>query len=292
MNFTPSRAAAFLSTASLVAFAAAEAVAAEVAAAAAPVEEILITGSLIRGAAAVGVPVTALGDEDFQESGALTVSDVLRSVPAIQVEASTSIANAGGQINRAIGVDIHTLNSNTSPRTLMLVNGIRFPAAGHGTDRFDPSIIPQLAVQRVDVLPDGASATYGSDAVAGVLNVIMRRGYDGAMTQLRYGQPSGGGAKAQFSQLYGRTWDSGDVTLSYEWYDEKRMPGHERLDQFAFDYTPWGLDNRIQVNHAIPPVYSSVRTTTAPSLQPARTVSRCRAAPAGTTGTRRLIPIR
>src|SRR5262245_9142144 len=90
-------------------------------------EEVLITGSLIHGAVEVGVPVVQLGTIEFQQTGALTVSDLLRSVPAIAVEASTSIANGGGQINRAEGVDIHSLNSNTSPRTLMMIDGGRFP---------------------------------------------------------------------------------------------------------------------------------------------------------------------
>jgi iron complex outermembrane receptor protein len=226
-------------------------------AAAAPVEEVLITGSLIRGAEAVGVPVSAVGSEEFRTTGALTISDVLRSVPSVQVEASTSIANAGGQINRSIAIDVHTLNSTSSPRTLLLVDSIRVPPAGHGTDRFDPSIIPQLAVERVDVLADGASATYGSDAIAGVVNVILRRRYDGAMTQLRYGAATDGGAgRALFSQLYGTTWGSGDVTMTYEWYDEKGIPGAARPNQFAFDYTRWGLDNRLLVSYAVPPVYS------------------------------------
>lgn len=226
-------------------------------AAAPAVEEVLVTGSLIRGAEAVGVPVTALGTEEFKQTGALTVSDLLRSVPAVQVEASTSIANAGGQINRSIGIDVHTMNSSSFPRTLMLINSMRFSPAGHGTDRFDPSIVPALAVERVDVLADGASATYGSDAIAGVVNVIMKRRYDGAMTQLRYGQATDGeGGRALASQLFGRRWDSGDVTLTYEWYDEKGVPGAERANQFSFNYEPWGLDDRRLVSYNVPPVYS------------------------------------
>lgn len=240
-------------------------------AAAAPIEEVLVTGSLIHGAAAVGVPVTALGQQDFKETGALTVGELLRTIPAIQVEASTSVANGGGQINRSTSVDIHGLNSNTAPRTLMLIDSKRFPAQGHGADRYDPSIVPQLAVDHVDVLVDGASATYGSDAVAGVLNVILRRGYDGAITQLRYGSAQGGDHKWQASQLFGRKWDSGDVTLSYEWYDETALPGTARATQFTFNYTPWGLDDRTLISSSIPAVVSLANIGSANRTQPACT---------------------
>ena len=99
------RLAALLSTASLAAIASSHSVQAQpMTAAATPAaepEQVLITGSLIRGAVAIGAPVTQLGTVDFQQTGALTVSDLLKSIPSIQVEASTSIANAGGQINRA-----------------------------------------------------------------------------------------------------------------------------------------------------------------------------------------------
>src|SRR5499427_5244383 len=219
-------------------------------------EEVLITGSLIHGAVEVGVPVVQLGTIEFQQTGALTVSDLLRSIPAIAVEASTSIANGGGQINRSEGVDIHSLNSNTSPRTLMMINGFRFPAQGHGTDRYDPSIIPQLAVDHVDILADGASATYGSDAIAGVINVAMKRGYDGAETQLRYGFARDGANKYQAAQLWGRTWDGGDITLSYEWYDESAITGKAR-SMFTFNYSPWGLDDKNLISYVVPGVVST-----------------------------------
>ena len=68
-------------------------------------------------------------------------------------------------------------------RQLLLIDGMRFPNQGRGGCQTDPSIIPQLAVDHVDLLTDGASATYGSDAIVGVINVIMKRGYDGAMVR-------------------------------------------------------------------------------------------------------------
>src|SRR5438270_6731984 len=105
-----------------------------------------------------------------------------------------------------------------------MVDGIRFPPQADGICAIDPSIIPSLAVDHVDVLADGASATYGSDAIAGVINVVMKRAFDGAITQARYGSAKDGDAKWQASQLFGRTWDGGDVTGSYEYYNEAQLP--------------------------------------------------------------------
>src|SRR4051812_13298003 len=183
-------ASALLGTASVVVLAGAAHAqpAATPAAAATPVEEVLITGSLIRGAPPVGVPVTALGDDDFKETGALTVSDLLKSVPSLEVQASNSAANGGGSIEKGQNVQIHGLGTGSGVETLMMVNGMRYPVQGHGTCLVDPSIIPQLAVDHIDVLADGASATYGSDAVAGVLNVILKHGYNGAVTSARFAQ--------------------------------------------------------------------------------------------------------
>src|ERR1700686_513340 len=100
----------------------------------------------------------------------------------------------------------------TGPRTLLMVDGVKFPPQADGLCAIDPSIIPALALDRVDILADGASATYGSDAIAGVINVVLKRNFDGAVSLLHYQQPDRGGQEFQGSQLYGPTWDGGDVT--------------------------------------------------------------------------------
>jgi outer membrane receptor protein involved in Fe transport len=209
----------------------------------APVEEVLITGSLIRGAPAIGVPVTAVGEETFRETGALTITDVMKTIPAIDVDINNSVTGGGGNIQRHQNVQIHGLGTGSGVETLLLVNNMRFPAQGHGGDNVDPNIIPQLAVDHVDVLAAGASATYGSDAVAGVINVVLRRGYDGAITQGRFSvAPGFGGRTVQFSQLYGTSWDSGNVTVTYEFYEEAPVRGVPR-DYFTFNFERWGLND-------------------------------------------------
>ena len=143
-------------------------------------EQVLVTGSLIHGTAAVGVPVTTLSTQDFKVTGALTTADLLKTLPAVVVQASASSTFNGGYITGTQDVEIHGLGGallGVAPKTLLLVDGVRVPIQGRGLCALDPSIIPQLALDRVDVLADGASATYGSDAVAGVINLVLRRGY-------------------------------------------------------------------------------------------------------------------
>src|SRR5688572_10540072 len=157
--------AALFGTASILALAPGAAHAAAAAVEAAPVEEVLITGSLIRGAPAVGVPVTAVGQEEFYEAGALTISEMLRNVPAIEGNESVgTVVTSGANRQRLQNAEIHGLGGQ-STTTLIMINSHRYPAQGTNLENVDPSIIPQLAIQRIDVLAAGASATYGSDAV-------------------------------------------------------------------------------------------------------------------------------
>jgi len=128
-------------------------------------EQVLITGSLIHGTAAVGVPVTNLGPQDFSQTGALTTSDLFRSVPAFNVSPGPIAVQSGANVERATRVNLRGLDTGTAPRTLLMIDGMRFPGQGNGVCETDPSIIPSIALDRIDVLADGASATYGSDAI-------------------------------------------------------------------------------------------------------------------------------
>src|SRR3984893_14710600 len=223
-------------------------------------EQVLITGSLIHGTVAVGVPVTNLGTQDFRTTGAQTIADLFRTVPAANVAPGASSTNSGGHLERETRVNIRGLDQ-TGPRSLMMIDGMRFPPQADGICSIDPSIIPALALDRIDVLADGASATYGSDAIAGVINVILKRAYDGAITQLNYSVGDAGGAHYQAAQLWGRTWDGGDITLSYEWYDEAPVLATSH-SKYTANYSPWGLDNRTPLGVSIPGTIS----TSAPNV--------------------------
>ncbi len=224
-------------------------------------EQVLVTGSLIHGAAAVGVPVTSLGTQDFKQTGALTTADLFKTVPAAQVASFVSSTDAGSQIERGQNVNLRGL-STKGARTLMLVDGYRFPPQGDGGCIIDPSIIPALALDRVDVLADGASATYGSDAIAGVINLILRRGYEGAITEGSFGfSPGYGHDYYRGSALYGTKWSSGDITVTYEYYMQQHTAGTAR-SYYTMNFTPWGLDNRTSLANSRPGTIS----TGAPAL--------------------------
>src|SRR5438105_6659013 len=205
-------------------------------------EQVLVTGSLIHGTAAVGVPVTNLGVQDFTQTGNVTIGDLFRTIPIANVAPGPSAVNSGGHQERETRVNIRGLDG-TGPRSLLMVDGVRFPPQADGLCAIDPSIIPALALDRVDILADGASATYGSDAIAGVINVILKRNFNGAVTLLHYQMPTdGGGVHYQASQLWGRTWQGGDITLTYEWTEEKSVSGSTH-SKFTTNFLPWGLQN-------------------------------------------------
>src|SRR5215813_9693363 len=147
-------------------------------------ENVLITGSLIRGTVAVGVPVVNLSPMDFAQTGALTTADLFKNFPAANIMSGDIGTATGARIDRGQKVNIRNLDSPDATRALMMVDGLRTPPSGNGVCAIDPSIIPAIALDHIDVVVDGASATYGSDAVSGVVNVILKRNFDGAQTQL------------------------------------------------------------------------------------------------------------
>ena len=218
-------------------------------------ETVLITGSLIRGTAAVGVPVTNLGVRDLETAGALKTADLFRTIPAANVYPTGDGANSGGHLEREQRVNLRGLDA-TGPRALMMVDGMRFPPQADGICSIDPSIIPALALDHIDVLADGASATYGSDAISGVINIILKRNFDGAVTQ--FGWTAADGTKNHFlaSMMWGRTWDGGSVAVTYEWYDDSPLSAKVH-SKYTIDFSPWGLDNRTPISSSAPGTLSA-----------------------------------
>src|SRR5258706_13720378 len=153
--------------------------------------EIVVTGSRIRGVGAVGSNVVTVGADLIEMTAPLSVADLLKQVPQIvnlgYDESSFSSTTGIGNVTRAAGVNVHGLGPQA---TLVLYNGHRFSMQGPQGSFVDPSSIPTVAIERVEVVPDGASAIYGSDAVAGVVNFIPRQSYDGVMLTARGGTSS------------------------------------------------------------------------------------------------------
>src|SRR5882672_2021941 len=202
-------------------------------------ETVLVTGSLIHGAVAVGVPVTSLSDRDYKQVGALTSADLLKSIPSVYVLAGYTTVTTGGNFIAAQDTRIHNIGGDpTGPKTMLMIDGKRVPFTSTALCLVDPSLIPQLAVDHIDVLADGASATYGADAVAGVINITLKRGFNGAISQFRIGQATSfaGGLQIMGSQQFGRTWDGGDVTVTYEYYHDAKVQGPGSR-YFTYDFT-------------------------------------------------------
>ena len=112
--------------------------------------------------------------------------------------------------------------------TLTLLNGRRVAPSGQG-QFIDVSTIPLAAVERIEILTDGASAIYGADAVAGVINILLRKDFDGAETGLQYGATTQGGLDEQrFSQLFGQSWSSGNALVVAELYKRDPLDAGDR----------------------------------------------------------------
>lgn len=200
--------------------------------AATEVEEVIVTGSLIRGAADGPSPVVTVTRDQMDRQGRATVAQLLANMPQnFGGSANEGAINNGGDrsgtnSNYSNGVNLRGLGSDA---TLVLINGRRLAGTGSKGDFVDVSTIPTAAVERVDVLLDGASALYGADAVGGVVNIILRDDYDGAETRVRVGNTTDGvSGEYQFGQTIGRRWTSGSALATYEYYDREALAASER----------------------------------------------------------------
>jgi outer membrane receptor protein involved in Fe transport len=192
-----------------------------------PFAKIVITGTNIRGAAPVGSPLITLGRLDLDRSGYATTQQMLQTLPqnfgAGQNEATFTIGSRNGEDTNQAGGSSVNLRGLGASSTLVLLNGNRVALGGLYGTFADLSLIPSSVIDRVEVLTDGSSALYGSDAVAGVVNVLMRDHFEGAETRLRTGLASDY-REWQASQIIGHGWSTGHATLAYEYYRHGHLP--------------------------------------------------------------------
>jgi iron complex outermembrane receptor protein len=181
----------------------------------AEVEELVVTGTSIRGVAPIGSNLISVGREAIDNTSAQTVQQILRSVPALTASGATP--QGGNPGNAFYAPTIHSLGSSSSNSTLVLIDGHRFSPGSQQQTLTDPNIIPPIALERVEVLAEGASSVYGSDAVAGVVNFITRRSYDGFMVTGQAGGAKGGYQTRNAGVLWGTRWDSGSVMVAYNY---------------------------------------------------------------------------
>ncbi|MEE9381196.1 MAG: TonB-dependent receptor plug domain-containing protein, partial [Hyphomonadaceae bacterium] len=164
-------------------------------------DTIFVTGSrLARGNFDTPSPVTTLDSELIEESGFVTLSDVLQRSPAIAVGQGIANAQTAGETAGATFANLRGLGSF---RTLTLINGRRRVPGALSTSSVDLSSIPPSMVERVEIVTGGTSAVYGADAVTGVINVILKRDFEGLEFDFSAGIPEqGGGGDAQQASLH------------------------------------------------------------------------------------------
>jgi iron complex outermembrane receptor protein len=181
-------------------------------------ETVTVTGSHIKRAQISGVgPVTVIDAEAIERSGAVSIESVLQRM-------SASAGFAGNQTNaywadNGYGTTQVNLRGLGINRTLVLINGRRVVNGGTGANSaVDLNIIPVSVIERIEVLKDGASAIYGADAVAGVVNIITKRNFDGFEASVRYGETfESDGEEESADLIWGKTGDLGSVmaAISY-----------------------------------------------------------------------------
>ena len=192
--------------------------------------EVVVTGTSIRGVAPVGSQLIGVTRETITADSPANAKELLMTVPQLgnfgaNAEQSTSnrFRTAGFQPN------IHNLGIYA---TLTLFNGHRMAPVGGEAVFPDPSIIPVIATQRVEVIADGASAIYGSDAVAGVVNFIYRTKVDGFEASATYGWNDTSYRKRNAAVLGGKVWDNGSIMAAYE-YSDNTSPKSGEIDFLA-----------------------------------------------------------
>jgi outer membrane receptor protein involved in Fe transport len=207
-----------------------------------PAGEILVTGSRIRGRGPVGAPVITIDRSTIDQNGFSTTQQIVQSIPqnfsgGASEGASGLLTGAGnGNAGRGSGVNLRGLGQGS---TLLLINGDRPPLGGFSGTFADLSVIPASVIERVEIVPDGSSAIYGSDAVAGVVNVVTRNNFRGAETSFRIGTADGDAQEYQVSTMIGTRWATGNIVVAYEFYHRDNLAANDRR-YITDDLRPFG----------------------------------------------------
>lgn len=221
-------------------------------------ERIEVTGSRILGPENAS-PVITITREEIDRAGYATVEDIFDDLPqnfgaGASLDVSTDFQNqrnvVGGRVDdRAGGISVNLRGLGASS-TLILLNGRRLSPSGQTARFTNIALVPVTAIERVEILTDGASAIYGSDAIGGVVNFILRKDYEGAETRLRYGNARGDQPEKVVGQSIGKTWEAGNFLLSYEYYDSENLANDEREITSTNDLSRFGgTDWRVPGGH-------------------------------------------
>jgi iron complex outermembrane recepter protein len=221
-------------------------------------EEVIVTGSSIKQInGETALPVQVMKREDIERTGATTVQELFQQISSASSSGNTVVAQATG--NQTGAISTISLRGLGSSRTLILIDGKRSAVYGGGSggpagSSVDISSIPIAAIERVEILKDGASAVYGSDAIAGVVNFILRKNFQGVDVSATGGTPTehGGGQNELFSAYLGKgdiVQDRFNVAVGFNFEHYSNLLGSDR--PFATRYSP-GYGNDVTSGFAFP----------------------------------------
>ena len=198
-------------------------------------DEIVVTGTLIRGIAPAGSNVIGVSSEKVEAIGGNSTNQILNSLPqvgnffnALPVGVSAvSGSNGSNPISRPNLRNLPAANTSGGAQTLVLLDGHRIVGAGTQQVAVDPDIIAPYVVERVEAMTDGGSAVYGSDALGGVLNFITRRRFDGLLLNSRVGFADSY-TSYSVSGMAGKDWGSGSAYVAYGYKKNDAIFGADR----------------------------------------------------------------
>ena len=185
-------------------------------------EIVIVTGSYIRGTAEdAALPVDVISTEELQKQGAPTPVDLLKNLSVVNGVIGETNRFTAGRGQAQVGATFINLRGFGDLRTLTLLNGKRLAVS-------DANLIPQNAIARVEILKEGGASTYGSDAIAGVVNFITKESVDGLELTSDYRYVDGSDGDYNAGLAWGSSFDKGDFFVAANYFHRSQLDIQER----------------------------------------------------------------
>jgi iron complex outermembrane recepter protein len=202
-------------------------------------DTVVVTGSRIRRDSFTSTaPLQVIDAEQIRDAGLIDTAQILQQSNVAQgVQLDNTISTGGFVTDGGPAANNVSLRGLSADRTLVLINGRRFaPAGAEGAPSLpDVNLIPTTMIQRIDILLDGASSVYGSDAIAGVVNVILRDNFDGVQADAFLSIPETGAAVTQrYNLLMGSNGDNHNFLIGFEYLTQDRL----NLNDSDYNFEP------------------------------------------------------
>ncbi|MDF3021872.1 MAG: TonB-dependent receptor [Steroidobacteraceae bacterium] len=208
-------------------------------------ETIVVTGTSIKGVVApIGSSLVSVGEVDLEKTAAINLSTLVNTIPSLSTNGSLA---QGENLWSFYSPQIHQLGGSSSNTTLVVIDGMRMPGGGAQFAQTDPNVIPTSAMAGIDVLADGASSVYGSDAVAGVVNFRTRRTFEGTQIASSYGFADEYDTW-DINGIWGKKWETGGVYIATQYSHASSLDVADRDWASRGDYRPYGGSNTQQFN--------------------------------------------